>query len=208
MNCYGMDHPGLRDRCIPARIWLCFQSYSFRGCGLRLKLLVVNKKAACMKKVLARVTVAAAITFGLIGGSVEAWAERRVALVVGNATYAIANISLTNPRNDAEDVSAALKTLGFEVFTSVNATRHDMDVVLQRFARLATDADAALFFYAGHAMQFQGRNYLMPTDAELAGRIGDLCGGGVSPTRGRAILLKAYFGRRKRRCGPESGVIG
>src|SRR6266853_6771507 len=42
-----------------------------------------------------------------------------------------------------------------------------MDFVLQRFARLATNADAALFFYAGHAMQYQGRNFLMPIDAEL-----------------------------------------
>ena len=38
---------------------------------------------------------------------------------------------------------------------------------MQQFARKVTDADAALFFYAGHAMQYQGRNYLMPTDAEL-----------------------------------------
>jgi Caspase domain len=124
-----------------------------------------------MKVLLARLAVAVAIAFWVIGGSVEAWAERRVALVVGNATYAIANISLTNPRNDAEDVSAALKSLGFEVITAVNATRRDMDLALQRFARLATDADAALFFYAGHAMQFQGRNFLMPTDAELEDEI-------------------------------------
>ncbi len=113
------------------------------------------------------VAVIATLTLAVIGVSSHAWAERRVALVVGNAAYKAASLSLVNPRNDAEDVSAALKALGFEVVTAINATKRDMDTALQRFARLATDADSVLFFYAGHAMQFQGRNYLLPTDAEL-----------------------------------------
>jgi uncharacterized caspase-like protein len=124
-----------------------------------------------MNRLLSWVAGVATLTFAVIGGSVDAWAERRVALVVGNATYKVANISLTNPRNDAEDISAVLKTLGFEVVTTLNASKRDMDFALQRFARLATDADSALFFYAGHAMQFQGRNFLMPTDAELEDEI-------------------------------------
>ena len=124
-----------------------------------------------MKKLLSLVAVAAAIAFAVIGGSVGAWAERRVALVVGNSNYKSPGISLPNPRNDAEDVSAVLKTLGFEVKTTVDASKRDMDLALADFARRATDADAALFFYAGHAMQFQGRNYLMPTDAELEDEI-------------------------------------
>ena len=98
-------------------------------------------------------------------------AERRVALVVGNANYKVANVSLSSPRNDAQDISAVLTTLGFEVVTAIDASKRDMDFALQRFARLATDADSALFFYAGHAMQFQGRNFLMPTDAELEDEI-------------------------------------
>jgi caspase domain-containing protein len=124
-----------------------------------------------MEKLLSWVAAVATITFAVIGGCVDAWAERRVALVVGNAAYKVANISLANPRNDAEDISAVLKTLGFEVVTTVDATKREMDLALQRFARLATDADSALFFYAGHAMQFQGRNFLMPTDAELEDEI-------------------------------------
>ena len=128
-------------------------------------------KRAIMKKLLSLVAVAAAIAFAVIGGSVGAWAERRVALVVGNSNYKSPGISLPNPRNDAEDVSAVLKTLGFEVKTTVDASKRDMDLALADFARRATDADAALFFYAGHAMQFQGRNYLMPTDAELEDEI-------------------------------------
>src|SRR3984893_4363874 len=97
--------------------------------------------------------------------------ERRVALVIGNAGHKAAGISLPNPRNDAQDISAVLATLGFEVVTAIDTSKRDMDFALQRFARLATDADSALFFYAGHAMQFQGRNFLMPTDAELEDEI-------------------------------------
>jgi uncharacterized caspase-like protein len=69
--------------------------------------------------------------------------------------------------HDAEDISAGLKSLGFEVVTAIDATKRDMDFALDRFDRLATSADSALFFYAGHAMQFQGGNFLMPTDAML-----------------------------------------
>ena len=123
-------------------------------------------KRSIMKRLLDWVA-GATIIFAVMSGTVHA-AERRVALVVGNATYNAAYMSLPNPRNDAEDISALLKgELGFEVVTAVNATKRDMETKLQEFARLAIDADSALFFYAGHAMQFQGRNYLMPTDAEL-----------------------------------------
>jgi hypothetical protein len=97
--------------------------------------------------------------------------ERRVALVIGNANYKPSGISLANPRNDAQDISAILAAIGFEVVTAIDINKRDMDFALQRFARLATNADTALFFYAGHAMQFQGRNFLMPTDAQLEDEI-------------------------------------
>src|SRR5262249_34091973 len=93
--------------------------------------------------------------------------EKRVALVIGNSQYKLANISLANPKNDAEDVATVLTRLGFEVVKTFDANKRDMDIALQRFARVATNADSALFYYAGHAMQYQGRNYLMPVDAEL-----------------------------------------
>jgi len=124
-----------------------------------------------MNRLLSWVVGVAAAAIVVIAGSNAAWAERRVALVVGNSNYKAANISLSNPRNDAQDISAVLTNLGFEVVTTIDATKRDMDFALQRFARLATDADSALFFYAGHAMQFQGRNFLMPTDAELEDEI-------------------------------------
>ena len=122
-----------------------------------------------MKKLIVRITVVVSLTFSVIGGSVEAWAqaERRVALVIGNAAYNDHDALLSNPRNDAEDVSGVLQGLGFKVLTRTNLTKHDMDLALQDFARESVNADAALFFYAGHAMQYQGRNFLMPTDAKL-----------------------------------------
>jgi len=100
-----------------------------------------------------------------------AFAERRVALVVGNSQYKNTSLSLLNPKNDAEDVAAALRALDFEVILTVNASKRDFDTAMTQFARLSTNADASLFYYAGHALQYQGRNYLMPTDGELEDEI-------------------------------------
>ena len=100
-----------------------------------------------------------------------ALADRRVALVIGNAQYKNTSLSLPNPKNDADDVAATLRTLGFEVVLATNADKRALNQAMQQFARQVTDADSALFFYAGHAMQYQGRNYLMPIDAELEDEI-------------------------------------
>jgi hypothetical protein len=96
-----------------------------------------------------------------------AWADRKVALVVGNTQYRNPSLVLLNPKNDAEDVAAALRALDFEVVLVVNAGKRDFDSAITQFSGMAVGADAALFYYAGHAMQYQGRNYLMPTDGEL-----------------------------------------
>src|SRR5258708_31470228 len=65
--------------------------------------------------------------------------ERRVALVIGNANYKPSGNSLSNPRNDAKDIAGALAAIGFEVVTAIDTSKRDMDFVLQRFARLATN---------------------------------------------------------------------
>jgi hypothetical protein len=97
--------------------------------------------------------------------------ERRVALVIGNGGYQAAGTSLPNPPSDARDMAAVLKAIGFDVVTVIDATKRDMDLALARFARLATSADTALFYYAGHALQIQGRNFLLPTDGKLEDEI-------------------------------------
>jgi uncharacterized caspase-like protein len=98
-------------------------------------------------------------------------AERRVALVLGNSAYQSASLNLVNPKNDAEDVAAALKGLGFEVVVETDVSLSDTNRALQKFARMAAEADTALFFYAGHALQYQGHNYLMPVDADVKDEI-------------------------------------
>ncbi|CAO4176300.1 caspase family protein [Methylorubrum aminovorans] len=92
--------------------------------------------------------------------------ERRVALVIGNAAYQRFP-SLPNPRNDAEDVIAALKRAGFEVFGGTDLRRETIREHLRQFARAAQGADAALAYYAGHGLQYKGRNYIVPVDAKL-----------------------------------------
>ncbi|MDB5597975.1 MAG: hypothetical protein JWN71_19 [Xanthobacteraceae bacterium] len=98
--------------------------------------------------------------------SSPALAEKRVALVVGNGAYQNAP-RLPNPKNDAEDVAAALKRSGFETIVGLDLDKAGMDDATIRFARAAREADIAIFYYSGHAMQFAGVNYLMPVDAKL-----------------------------------------
>jgi hypothetical protein len=106
-----------------------------------------------------------------VGLATSARADRRVALVIGNSHYRNASLSLSNPKNDAEDVAAALRKLDFEVLQVTDTNRSDFDLNMAKFARLATDSDAALFYYAGHALQYQGRNYLIPVDADVEDEI-------------------------------------
>jgi Caspase domain len=96
--------------------------------------------------------------------SSPALAEKRVALVIGNGAYMHAP-PLPNPTHDAEDVAAALKRSGFEVISGSNLAQADMQENEIGFARAANNADVAVFYYSGHAMQFNGVNYLMPIDA-------------------------------------------
>jgi hypothetical protein len=108
--------------------------------------------------------VALALLFAWPKG--EAWAEKRVALVIGNGAYAHVT-ALANPPNDASDVAKALANLGFETISVINGDHRAMLDGLSRFGRAAGNADTALFFYAGHGLQVAGRNYLVPVSARL-----------------------------------------
>jgi carboxyl-terminal processing protease len=107
------------------------------------------------------------ITVAVLFAPSAALAERRVALVIGNGAYKNAT-HLPNPTNDARDVAAALGRIGFDTILGLDLDRAGMDDYAVRFARAAREADVALFYYSGHAMQFAGVNYLMPVDAKLA----------------------------------------
>ncbi|MDM0036712.1 caspase family protein [Variovorax sp. J22P271] len=87
---------------------------------------------------------------------------RRVALVIGNATYQ--RSALANPVNDARLVGAQLKRIGFDVTIAENATSARMATAIRDFANRAKGAELALLYYAGHAIQADGENILMPVD--------------------------------------------
>lgn len=96
----------------------------------------------------------------------QTYAEKRLALVVGNSEYGKSNY-LENPVHDAEDVSAKLSMLGFEVIKLTDATLREMHETVSDFGVKAHAYDIVLFYYSGHGLQAKGENYLMPIDAEL-----------------------------------------
>ena len=95
-----------------------------------------------------------------------ALADGLVALVVGNSTYAHIG-QLPNPENDAVDMAAALQRLGFDVTTELDADRVALTTALRAFTRRSAGADVSLVFYAGHGIEMDGVNYLVPVDARL-----------------------------------------
>ncbi|HYC26309.1 MAG TPA: caspase family protein [Roseiarcus sp.] len=110
------------------------------------------------------------ILVALFAQLAPSYAEKRIALVIGNAHYKNTP-ALANPANDAGDVAQALSAVGFDVTLKLDAGKREIDQALAQFARDSSHADAALFYYAGHGMQYRGRNFLMPVDAELQDEI-------------------------------------
>ena len=92
-------------------------------------------------------------------------ANGRVALLIGNNAYP--SSPLRNAVNDSRDLAAALGEMGFKTIVKENTSRAQMIAALQEFGKALEGAEAALFFYAGHAMQFKDRNYLIPIDAVM-----------------------------------------
>jgi hypothetical protein len=95
-----------------------------------------------------------------------ALADKRVALVIGNSAYKNAP-QLKNPANDATDMAAALKRLGFDVVSGLDVDFSNMRGLVRIFSDKLDSADVALLFYAGHGLQVSGKNYLVPVDAQI-----------------------------------------
>jgi uncharacterized caspase-like protein len=93
-------------------------------------------------------------------------AERRVAFVVGNGAYRHTT-TLPNPPIDAKAMAALLRNVGFDVIEGVDLDRAGMTARLSEFAIQTQGADVALLFYAGHGIAVNGKNYLLPIDADL-----------------------------------------
>jgi tetratricopeptide (TPR) repeat protein len=91
--------------------------------------------------------------------------EKRIALVIGNSAYQEAR--LNNPVNDANDMAAALRELGFEVILLQDASQRQMEEAVDRLNEKLRPGGTGLFYYSGHGMQVKGENYLIPIDARI-----------------------------------------
>ena len=107
-----------------------------------------------------------ALVLGLTVAPPSAVGAGRVALVVGNGAYAAIG-TLPNPGNDVADMAVALGRLGFKVTTVRDADRAAMTEALRVFTRESAGAAVSLVFYAGHGLEMDGVNYLVPVDARL-----------------------------------------
>lgn len=115
--------------------------------------------------------------FGLVAAFVAAFLSmdyasastpsgKRVALVMGNSAYQHA-VELPNPKNDAKLMSETLRAAGFTVLDGENLDKAAMTALVDQFTEIAYDAEVAIVYYAGHGLQVDGRNYLVPIDAQL-----------------------------------------
>src|SRR5215831_13965803 len=98
----------------------------------------------------------------------QAFAERRVALIIGNSAYQNAPI-LPNPERDARGIADMFQKAGYEIVTTAfNVGNMDFKSTIRKFEDTVTDADIAVIYYAGYGLNIHGMNYLIPIDAKLA----------------------------------------
>jgi hypothetical protein len=102
-----------------------------------------------------------------VAPTVAAAAPGRTALVIGNAAYSEDIGSLKNPGNDATDMAATLRQLGFVVTLVKDATHQRMAEAVEDFSRQLRPGSVGVFYYAGHGAQVGGRNYLIPLGARI-----------------------------------------
>jgi hypothetical protein len=113
-----------------------------------------------------RFLITALTAAAFLASANAAFADKRVAFVVGNGAYK--NVAaLPNPAVDAKSMAKVLRNVGFDVVEGANLSRDKMTEKLLEFGKKAEGADVALFFYAGHGIAINGTNYLLPVDADL-----------------------------------------
>jgi len=124
------------------------------------------------KTILMNLLVCSTLVFGQPDRNLErdkaanTQSTKRIALVIGNGAYTGAP-TLKNPPNDARDMAATLKGLGFEVTSGIDVKQRDFKRLIREFGQKLKAGGSGLFYYAGHGVQSKGRNYLIPIDAEV-----------------------------------------
>lgn len=113
-----------------------------------------------------RLGLALLVMLGVMLSQAYAQTSRRVALVIGNGTYQD-SAPLANPVNDALDLANALRGIGFQVVEGHDLVKRDLERKIGEFSDALTGADVGMFFYAGHGVQVDGRNFIVPVDARL-----------------------------------------
>lgn len=113
-----------------------------------------------------RLGLALLVMVGVMLSQAFAQTPRRVALVIGNGAYQDA-APLSNPVNDALDLASTLRGIGFQVVEGHDLAKRDLERAIGEFADALTGAEVGMFFYAGHGIQVDGRNFIVPVDARL-----------------------------------------
>ena len=91
----------------------------------------------------------------------------RIALVIGNSDYS--NVGkLNNPKNDADDIASILNKLNFDVTKIMDANLIDIQKSVNDFLQALDEYAVGVFFYAGHGMQIDGKNFIVPIDLKLS----------------------------------------
>lgn len=106
------------------------------------------------------------LLFSMLASTGPLHAAQRFALIIGNGEYDRVGL-LENPKNDARALADQLKSIGFETRLELDLTREAMYRALSDFHQLSAGAEVAFVYFAGHGIEVDGRNYLIPTDAHL-----------------------------------------
>src|SRR5450631_3806262 len=121
-----------------------------------------------IRRLLSLAAVIGGTILSMVAAPDAAWAEKRVALIVGNSTYQTVP-QLPNPSRDATSVAQMFKDAGFDsVDVALNVGNLEFKRAIRKFEATADQADIAVVYYAGHGLEIGGVNYLIPTDARLA----------------------------------------
>jgi len=114
-----------------------------------------------------RAALLAALLSTVLPATLSGQAERRVALIIGNAAYENAG-PLRNPVNDARAMAQTLSRMGFQVLLRENRTEDEVKQDIREWGRQLDQNSVALFYYSGHGIQVKGENYVVPVDADIA----------------------------------------